>query len=286
MHRIALGLEYDGAEFHGWQCQPSLITVQSTLENALTSVANEPIKTTCAGRTDAGVHATYQVVHFDTQSNRRERGWVLGTNTYLPPSIRVLWVKNVPFSFDARKTAIARHYRYIIYNHSIRPSLCRHYLSWCYKKLTLDSMISAANHWIGQHDFSAFRAAECQSKTAIRSMYSIDIIQQGNYFILDFIANAFLHHMVRNMVGALIAIGSGEKNPVWAKEILMGRDRRLAGVTAHPQGLYLIDVHYPPSFNIPLSSHIPPIPPFKGGELKETSPQPPFKGGELKGIIE
>jgi tRNA pseudouridine38-40 synthase len=251
MKRIALGLEYDGSAFHGWQRQIHQSSVQTALEKALSTVANEPIHTICAGRTDAGVHATAQVVHFDTSAVRKIQDWVFGANTEVHPAIRVLWGLEVSSTFNARRSAIGRRYRYVIYNHSIRPSLLRRQVTWYYKKLNVQIMVAASRSWLGEHDFSAFRAASCQSHSSIRSLYSIDITRIGDYVILDVHANAFLQHMVRNLVGVLMMIGSGKMHFEWAKEVLEGRDRKRGGITAPPEGLYLVGVEYPSHFGLP-----------------------------------
>jgi len=251
MVRIALGLEYDGSHFHGWQRQSVLSSVQETLEIALSQIAEEPISTICAGRTDKGVHATAQVVHFDTIAKRRAAAWVLGVNTLLPRSVRVLWGAEVDAHFDARRSAVSRCYRYIIYNHHIRPSLFRNYVSWIYKKLDVQKMREATQYWIGELDFSSFRATRCQSHSSFRKVHSIEITRQGCQVILEFKANAFLHHMVRNMAGVLIEIGSGERPVTWAKEVLEKRDRKAGGITAPATGLYLIDVQYSSAFTLP-----------------------------------
>jgi len=253
--RIALSLEYDGSDFHGWQRQENAISIQETLENALKQVASEEaIATVCAGRTDAGVHARCQVVHFDTQANRSERAWVYGANTVLPHSVRVLWAKPVPQSFDARRTALARHYRYIIYNHPLRPSLFRSNLSWYYKELDIELMQQAAEYWIGEHDFTSFRATSCQSRSPIRRVSKISVQAIQDFVIIDLVANAFLHHMVRNMVGVLLKIGSREAPVSWAKKVLEAKDRREAGLCASPKGLYLMGVHYPAEFGLPTTT--------------------------------
>lgn len=251
MIRIALGLEYDGSQFHGWQRQPEDISVQKTLEDALSVVANQPIQTICAGRTDAGVHATNQVVHFDTTAIRSERAWVLGTNTNLPFSVRVVWARVVPLTFNARRSAMRREYRYIIYNHPIRPSLLRHFVCWHYQKLDVQKMQEAAQYWLGQHDFSSFRASSCQSVSPIRSVYAILLERMGDKIIFTIKANAFLHHMIRNMAGVLMTIGAGIAPPIWAKEVLMAKDRLKADVTASPNGLYLVAVEYPEVYGLP-----------------------------------
>lgn len=257
MYRIALGIEYDGSFFHGWQYQLDKPSVQAALEKALSLVADEPIKTICAGRTDAGVHATAQVVHFETKVLRRSEAWVFGVNAELDPAVRVLWAIEVPSTFNARRSALGRKYRYLVYNHPLRPSLMKKRVTWVYRKLDIKNMIEAAQYWLGEHDFSSFRAAQCQSKSPIRHIKSIDIIEKGHYLILDIAANAFLHHMVRNMAGVLIAIGTGKMKVSWAKEVLMARDRRQAGMTAPAEGLYLIGVEYPSAFGLPSSGEDP-----------------------------
>jgi tRNA pseudouridine38-40 synthase len=251
MNRIALGIEYDGSRFHGWQYQASVSSVQNAVETALSQVAAQPITVVCAGRTDAGVHATAQVVHFNTTAIRNERAWIMGTNASLPSEVRVLWARPVPETFNARRSAVLRRYRYILYNYPIRPGLLRKQVGWYYRALDASLMNEAAQYWVGEHDFSSFRAAECQSTTPIRRMVSIEIKQIRDVIIIDVAANAFLHHMVRNMVGALIRVGSGKANPFWAKEVLEARDRRKAGITAPPNGLYLVSVEYPAHFGLP-----------------------------------
>ena len=250
--RIAIGLEYDGSSFKGWQKQSQDLSVQAALERALSKVANESIHTTCAGRTDAGVHALGQVVHFDCQNQRSEHAWIFGANRYLPKTIRVLWVREVPVTFDARYKAFKRHYRYIIYNHPIRPSLLKDFMGWSYRKLDIRFMQEAAPYWIGEHDFSSFRSAHCQSASAMRRVHTIEMSQVREQIIIDIIANAFLHHMVRNMVGTLMSIGSGLKAPEWAQVVLEAKDRRVATVTAPASGLYLVAVHYPSHFELPM----------------------------------
>jgi tRNA pseudouridine38-40 synthase len=258
MPRIALGLEYDGSQFKGWQKQTAVPSVQETLEKALSAVAgtgtDASIHTICAGRTDTGVHATGQVVHFDTLVERSERAWVMGANTLLTDAVRVLWARKVPDTFNARQSATSRRYRYVIYNHAIRPSLLRQYVSWCYRKLDIDSMAKASQYWLGEHDFSSFRAAGCQSRTVVRKMIAIRVVRAKEQVIVEFTANAFLHHMVRNMVGVLLAIGTGRAAPEWAAEVLEARDRRQAGVTAAPTGLYLVEVQYPKHYGLPVDA--------------------------------
>lgn len=253
MIRYALGIEYDGSDFQGWQRQRTLPTVQASLEQALSKVADCPVQAVCAGRTDAKVHAKGQVVHFDVPASlvRTERAWVMGTNSFLHKSVRALWIKQVPNEFDARKTALSRRYRYIIYNHPIRPSLYRHYVTWVYRTLNAEKMHEAAQFLLGTHDFTSFRASECEAKTPIRTLQEIWVKREGENIILEVEANAFLHHMVRNIMGVLIKIGSGMKEVGWMGEVLAARDRRAAGMTAPPNGLYLIRVQYPEFFGLP-----------------------------------
>jgi len=251
MVRYALGIEYDGHYYRGWQKQKNARSVQAELEMALSKVAGEPIHTICAGRTDAGVHASAQVIHFDTQIVRHEKAWVWGTNTHLSPHIRVLWAKIVPEDFNARRAALWRKYRYILYNMPLRPSLFKNYVSWYYKPLDLIAMQEGANYWLGEHDFSSFRASFCQSKTAIRTVHAINIKRNHDTIVIDVQANAFLYHMVRNMVGVLFDIGSYKKTPIDALHILEAKNRQAASVTAPPQGLYLIQVKYPGKYDIP-----------------------------------
>jgi tRNA pseudouridine38-40 synthase len=251
MNRIALGIEYDGSYFRGWQKQTNVLSIQQTLEIALSQVAAESINTICAGRTDAEVHATEQVVHFDVHADRNEHAWVFGANALLPKAVRVLWARQVEMDFNARCSAIGRRYRYVIYNHPLRPGLLRQYVAWYYRKLDAQKMMEASQYWLGEHDFSSFRAAECQSHSPIRSVYSVQVVRIGEQIILDFVANAFLYHMVRNMVGVLIKIGTGMCPPIWAKKVLEARDRRAADITASPSGLYLVEVQYPMRFNLP-----------------------------------
>lgn len=254
-NRIALGLEYDGSQFCGWQQQKTGLSVQAALETALSEVANEPIRTYCAGRTDAGVHASGQVVHFDSKVTRSERAWVYGANTILShkaQGIRLLWAKPISDSFSARRSAIARRYRYVIYNHPIRPSLLREYVTWECNKLDTQKMLEASQYWLGEHDFSSFRGSRCQSLSPVRNVYGIKIKRLNDHIVVEFLANAFLHHMVRNMIGVLLKIGKGTEPPEWAKWVLEQEDRKMAGVTAPPMGLYLVEVQYPEAFGIPI----------------------------------
>ena len=251
--RIALGIEYDGHDFFGWQAQENLLTVQGSLETALSTIADEKIKLICAGRTDAGVHATGQVVHFDTNATRNLRAWTLGTNSHLPSSIAVTWAQEVDDHFHARFSAIARRYRYIIHNHSIRPALAAKRVTWYYHPLDVEKMTQAGQFLVGEHDFSSFRSAECQSKTAMRNVHHIHISREKNVVVIDIQANAFLHHMVRNITGVLLQIGSGFKPIPWIKDVLLAKDRRQAAETAPATGLYLCQVSYPAPYVFPVS---------------------------------
>ena len=251
--RIALGIEYDGAKFFGWQRQRDVATVQECLEAALTQVANHKVDVFCAGRTDAGVHGTGQVVHFDTESVRGERGWTMGINANLPDAIAVTWMKEVPDDFHARFSATARRYKYVIYNEKLRPGILNKGLSHYHMPLNADDMQQAAQCLLGENDFSSFRAAQCQSNSPNRFVHFVNVTRKGSYIVIDIKANAFVHHMVRNIAGSLIAVGKGDKPVEWMAEVLAKKDRTQAAETAKPNGLYLIDVDYPEEFNLPTS---------------------------------
>jgi tRNA pseudouridine38-40 synthase len=221
------------------------------LETAIGAVADHVVQTTCAGRTDAGVHATGQVVHFETVATRPEHGWILGCNSNLPEDVRVRWMRPVADEFHARFCATARQYRYVIQDDRIRPALLRHRISWTRKSLDADRMVAAARHLLGEHDFSSFRSSECQARNPVRTVESLTVRRFGPFVVLDIRANAFLHHMVRNVAGVLMAVGCGERSVEWAQQVLLARDRRAGGVTAPPQGLYLVGVRYPERFSLP-----------------------------------
>lgn len=251
--RYALGVEYDGSRYHGWQRQKDGVAcVQTRLETALGVIADEPVSVFCAGRTDAGVHATQQVVHFDTSASRPERAWVLGGNSNLPADISIRWARPVTFDFHARFSALERVYRYLILCDEVMPALLGRQLTWTYKSLALEPMRRAAVHLQGEHDFSAFRAAGCQAHSPVRDLRQLDISRHGRILVLELRANAFLHHMVRNIAGVLMKIGAGETSPDWALDVLEGRDRRLGGVTAPPFGLYFLGACYPKQFGLPI----------------------------------
>jgi len=249
--RIALGIEYDGTDFPGWQRLGHGVAIQSVVEHALSFVADEPIQVTCAGRTDAGVHAVCQVVHFDTRAQRSERGWVLGANSRLPASVAVRWAMPVADDFHARFAARARRYRYRILNRAVRPALEARYVTWERVPLCAERMQSAAQACVGEHDFSAFRSIACQAHTATRNVHRIAIRRDHEHVVLEIQANAFLHHMVRNIVGSLLPVGRGERPEAWIAQLLAGRDRTLAGPTAPAQGLTFIGPMYPAEFKLP-----------------------------------
>lgn len=251
-YRIALGVEYKGSRYRGWQRQASGVrTVQETLEDALGKVAASPVSLMCAGRTDAGVHACGQVVHFDTQAERSMKAWVMGANINLPHDVSVTWAKVMPPTFHARFKAIARRYRYVIYNDQIRPAHLGEEITWNHRPLDVNRMAAAAQALVGTHDFSAFRAGQCQAKSPIKQLHHLRVTQHGKMIVIDVRANAFLHHMVRNIAGVLMTIGTGERPIEWAAEVLQSRVRRTGGVTAHPFGLYLVQVEYRDEFPLP-----------------------------------
>jgi tRNA pseudouridine38-40 synthase len=283
LRRVVLGVQYDGARWQGWQTQPHRQTVQDQLEAALQRFSTTPIATTCAGRTDSGVHALEQIVHFDTPIARDAFSWVRGTNAFLPPTIAVRWACELPwvddaaiagasaaaqaaglhgtaregaeslaqFGFHARFSAIARTYHYVLYNHAVRSPLLAGKVGWTFRPLDADRMHRAAQHLIGEHDFTSFRAVECQAKSPVRKMESIAVRRHGDMIVFTLKANAFLHHMVRNIVGSLIVVGSGKQDPQWMGQVLALRDRSRAAPTFMPDGLYLAGVDYPDSWALP-----------------------------------
>jgi tRNA pseudouridine38-40 synthase len=249
--KIALGVEYDGTDFHGWQFQGDVRSVQECLEKALSKVADHPLTVHCAGRTDTGVHATGQVVHFETEAVRSPRSWVLGCNVNLPNDISVLWAQEMPEDFHARFSAVGRHYRYRILNRATRSALWRERATWMHHALDERRMQQAAQYLVGTHDFSSYRALACQAKHPVRTVHSLSVRRQHEMVVIDIHANAFLHHMVRNIAGVLMAIGKGDQEVTWTAEILALRDRTQGGVTAPPQGLCLTKVDYPQNYLIP-----------------------------------
>ena len=255
--RIALGLEYDGSSFCGWQSQPSGCGVQDYLERALEQIAGHPLRVVTAGRTDTGVHALGQVVHFDTEVLRPDSAWVRGVNAFLPPSVAIQWSKPVTDDFHARFGAVERAYRYVLLNQTVRPGLMQGKVGWYHLPLDVEAMRVAANMLLGEHDFSAFRAAECQAKSPVKHMRAIEIVQQGNFIVFELRANAFLHHMVRNIVGSLIYVGNGKNNPDWMQSLLACADRTMAAPTFSPAGLYLAKISYDPKWALPDSAKSP-----------------------------
>lgn len=256
--RIALGVEYDGSAFHGWQAQldPALPTVQESLEAALGQVAAHPVKVHCAGRTDTGVHAAGQVVHFDTTSLRQLKAWVLGANTALKRGVSVRWAHVVTDDFHARFSAYSRRYRYTVCDEPIRPALLASFITGHQKRLDAAAMHAAGQYLLGERDFSAYRAASCQSKSPMRCVTELSVRRHGGLVVMDIEANAFLLHMVRNIMGVLLVIGEGRQAPRWAGELLEARDRTQAAKTAPPQGLSLVKVRYPERFGLPETSSV------------------------------
>ncbi len=251
MPRFAAGLEYDGRAYSGWQFQPGLDTVQGVAQRAFSRVADTAVECVCAGRTDAGVHASGQVLHFDSDAPRNERAWRLGANTYLPGDVSVLWVREVPVHFHARFSATARSYRYLILNRDSRPGLASGRATWERRPLDARLMHEAAQVLVGEHDFSAFRAIECQAKSPVRLLERIAVTREAEWLRLDVTANAFLHHMVRNIAGLLIEVGLGDSAPERVARVLASRDRKTNAATAPPHGLYLVAVRYPLEFGLP-----------------------------------
>lgn len=251
MKRIALGVEYDGSQFFGWQSQTDGCTVQDTLQAALSGIAGEPVSVVAAGRTDAGVHALEQVVHFDTDVERPLSAWVRGVNSLLPKSVAVLWAHEVPDEFHARFSAQARSYHYVLINRPVRSAVYHGKAGWFYLTLDVAKMRVAAKYLLGEHDFSAFRASECQAKSPIKNLAQLNIQQQGDTIIFELTANAFLHHMVRNIVGCLVYVGKGKHPPRWLSEVLESHSRNFAAPTFAPDGLYLRRIQYDAKWGLP-----------------------------------
>lgn len=250
-HRIALGVAYRGGAYHGWQSQPDGRTVQDRLEQALSHFADAPVVTVCAGRTDTGVHAFNQVVHFETQVDREAFSWVRGTNRYLPADIAVQWCRPVPPQFHARNSARGRRYRFIVLESPVRPALEQGVCGWVFRPLDGQAMRQATACLIGEHDFSSFRAAECQAASPVKQLREIRIERRGDYWRFDFDASAFLHHMVRNLMGCLVAVGSGRRPPGWMQEVLQARSREVAAPTFPPDGLYFVGPYYDAGLGLP-----------------------------------
>ena len=249
--RWALGISYRGTGYQGWQSQPGGQTVQDHLERALSTFAGTRVTTVCAGRTDAGVHALNQVVHFDAPVQRDAFSWVRGTNRYLPPDIAVQWSAPVPDEFHARFAARGRRYRYVLLRSPVRPSLETGLVGWVFDELALEPMQAATRHLLGEHDFSSFRSSDCQAKSPVKTLRSIAIQQRGAYWRFDFDASAFLHHMVRNVIGCLLAVGSGRRPPDWMREVLAARNRDAAAPTFAAEGLYFVGPYYDAVLQLP-----------------------------------
>jgi tRNA pseudouridine38-40 synthase len=249
--RIAAIVEYDGSAFCGWQWQDDAPSVQAAVEAALSQVANAPLRVITAGRTDSGVHASGQVIHFDTDAQRTSRAWIRGANSNLPPQVALLWAREVDPEFHARFSATGRGYRYVILNRSIRPTFLARRVTHEYRPLDVARMQQAAALLVGTHDFSSYRAIQCQARSPVRELRRLEVRREGDFVAITAEANAFLHHMVRNLAGVLMSIGAGEREPDWARQVLEARDRTLGGITASPHGLYLMTVDYPEAFGIP-----------------------------------
>lgn len=252
--RIALGVCYNGSAYQGWQSQLSGLTVQDKIEAALGQFTTQRVSTLCAGRTDAGVHALMQVIHFDTELQRDMASWVRGTNRYLPTDIAIQWAHEVPTSFHCRGSAIARRYTYIVLESAVRPSLEASRVGWVFRPLDAEAMRCAAQHLVGEHDFTSFRASSCQALSPVKRLTDIEIHQHGPYWRLEFQGNAFLHHMIRNIMGCLITIGQGFESPGWMREVLLARSRQAAAPTFSPDGLYFKGPVYDPAWGLPEST--------------------------------
>jgi tRNA pseudouridine38-40 synthase len=250
--KIAAGIEYRGTCFSGWQRQKHAASIQQHVEEALSMVANHDVTTTCAGRTDAGVHAILQVIHFETTALRKSHSWVLGANANMTADICLLWARQVKEDFHARFSATGRCYRYVILNRKHRPGICHGLVTWEHRPLDIDLMSTAAAHLVGMHDYTSYRAMACQARNPVREVRRIDIYRKDQYVIIEIEANAFLHHMVRNIAGVLMTIGKQDEAPGWAKEILQARDRNQGGITAPADGLYLLNVEYPHVYGVPV----------------------------------
>ena len=253
--RIALGVSYNGSHYNGWQSQPDGHTIQDHLESALSTFANQAVHTLCAGRTDAGVHGLMQVVHLDTHLQRDEFSWVRGPNSFLPRDIAVQWARGVPDTFHARASAVARRYAYVLLESPVRPSFESARVGWVFRPLDHVAMQQAAAHLLGEHDFTSLRASACQALSPVKTLTRIDITRRGAYWRFEFEGNAFLHHMIRNIMGCLVLIGQGVHPPAWMSQVLAARDRDAAAPTFAPDGLYFLGPVYGPEWGLP--SHVP-----------------------------
>ncbi|MBL8480599.1 MAG: tRNA pseudouridine(38-40) synthase TruA [Rhodocyclaceae bacterium] len=249
--RIALALEYDGSAYHGWQLQAGVPSVQEDVERALSAVAGAPIRATAAGRTDRGVHAAVQIAHFDAPAERPLTAWVRGANAHLGPACSVRWAGVVDAGFHARFDAQSRSYCYLLHNHRVRPALLRAHAGWYHGQLDVAAMHEAAAKLLGTHDFTSFRASQCQARSPVKTMHLCSVERRGEWIVFRLRANAFLHHMVRNVVGALVRVGRGVAAPDWMDELLVAKNRSLGAPTFGPQGLYLCGIEYPPQYGLP-----------------------------------
>lgn len=257
MKKIVLGIEYDGTFYHGWQRQKNVPSIQEEIEKALSIIANHNIEVISAGRTDAGVHSTGQVIHFNTTAIRKITSWTIGVNSYLSKYISILWAKEISEKFHARYSAITRSYRYIIYNHNFRTPIFHNRVNHVYKKLDVNKMNFEAQFLLGEHDFTSFRGSNCQSSSPWKKIINLDVQRVDNWVIIDITANSFLYHMVRNIVGSLIEIGTLQKKDFWIKKLLKEKNRCHAGTMAPAKGLYLVYVEYPSHFNLPIKKYNP-----------------------------
>ncbi|MES2975056.1 MAG: tRNA pseudouridine(38-40) synthase TruA [Pseudomonadota bacterium] len=249
--RLALGVSYNGQAYEGWQSQSSGLTIQDKLEDALRKFTTQPVSTLCAGRTDSGVHGLMQVVHFDTPLERDMSSWVRGTNRFLPADIAIQWAMSVPDAFHSRASAIARRYAYVLLQSPVRPSVEAGRVGWAFRPLDGEAMRNAAGHLLGEHDFTSFRASACQARSPVKTLTRLEISQRGPYWRFEFEANAFLHHMIRNIMGCLVAVGQGSQPAGWVHEVLAARDRDAAAPTFSPDGLYFLGPVYEARWGLP-----------------------------------
>lgn len=249
--RVALGVAYRGTAYRGWQSQPGGRTVQDSVDAALSAFADQPLRCICAGRTDAGVHALNQVIHFDTSLVRGDEAWVRGTNRFLPDDIAIQWCRFVPDAFHSRANAVGRRYTYVLLESRVRPGLETGHVGWTFRPLVVEAMRDAAHHLLGEHDFSAFRSAECQALSPVKTLRRVEIARRGDYWRFDFDGDAFLHHMIRNIMGGLVAVGSGSREPRWMHDVLVSKNRSLGAATFAPDGLYFVGPYYDAFHAIP-----------------------------------
>ena len=254
--RIAIGIEYNGSSFHGWQQQPDRDTVQGAIETAVSEIACHPVSVVAAGRTDAGVHALQQVAHFDTTADRPQQAWIRGVNSQLPKSIAIRWARPVDVDFHSRFAAVARSYRYVIFNNPVRPALQHSRVGWFHRRLDIDAINAGLSNLTGEHDFSTFRSSECQAKSPVKTLHEAVATRHADYVVLDFRGSGFLHHMVRNIIGSMLWVGQGKMPPEWIGMLLAARDRTIAAPTIAPDGLYFVGAEYDTRWNLPQQASI------------------------------